>query len=57
MAKRWMALGWAKCAHTGECGERIPGSRIINADGTLGAATKTLQPDDTLTANAATVVE
>ena len=57
VADRWIALGWAKCAKTGECGERIPGSRIINEDGTLGAATKTIQPDDTVTSTATTKAE
>lgn len=44
--KRWTALGWAKCAKTGECGERIPGSRVLNEDGSLGPATKVIEPDD-----------
>lgn len=47
--QRWTALGWTRCVKSGECGERIPGSRVINKDGTLGAATKVIQPDDQVT--------
>lgn len=46
VAKTCIDAGWAKCTQSGECGERIPGSRRINEDGSLGAATKTIQPDD-----------
>jgi len=45
IADKWIGLGWAKDFDTGEQGERIPGSRIVNGDGSLGAATKTIQPD------------
>jgi hypothetical protein len=46
VAKTCIDAGWAKCTETGECGERIPGSRIINDDGSLGAGTSSVKPND-----------
>lgn len=45
-ADRWIACGWAKDAVTGEQGERIPGARKINPDGSVGEAVKVIQPDN-----------
>lgn len=44
VATTCIQAGWAKCVESGECGERIPGQRVINDDGSLGGSAP-VKPD------------